>query len=111
MEKDDVQEMFIEYDSLNDNDKRIVRDILQVNRVSNYYFEDNNIILMNSENLFQYIYLDEIKRIKDAISLINDIINREIKSEDIFKTVKKKILESHDKVTKISDDIYMYKDN
>lgn len=111
MEKDDVQEMFIEYDSLNDNDKRIVRDILQVNRVSNYYFEDNNIILMNSENLFQYIYLDEIKRIKDAISLINDIINREIKSEDIFKTVKKKILESHDRVTKISDDIYMYKDN
>lgn len=102
--------MFIDYENLNDNDKRVVREYLGVNRISSFYFEDNNIILMTPDNLFQYIYLDEVSKVKDAIVLINRITDMEIKSEDVYKTIKQKVLETHDKVKKISDDVYLYRD-
>lgn len=103
--------MIIEYEELNDNDKRVLRTILNVSQISRYYLEDNNIVLMNTDNLFKYIFLDEITKLKDAIVFINNIVNRDINAQNVNKTIKQIILESHDKVTQISDNIYMYKES
>lgn len=100
----------LDYEDLNDDEKRLIREKLNVSRISRFYFEDNNIIVMKPNDLFEYIYLDEIYKIKDAMKLIEDIGNKTIKQEDINKTVKQIILEQHDKVTKITDSIYIYKD-
>lgn len=102
--------MVIDYNNLNDNDKRIVREALNLTRVSQYYFEDNNILLMKVDDMFKYIYIDEIDKFKSAMEFINRISNIEIKNTDLNKTVKQLLLDSNDKVTKISDEIYMYKD-
>lgn len=100
----------LDYEDLNDDEKRLIREKLNVSRISRFYFEDNNIIVMKPNDLFEYIYLDEIYKIKDAMKLIEDMGNKTIKQEDINKTVKQIILEQHDKVTKITDSIYIYKD-
>jgi len=102
--------MVIDYNNLNDNDKRIVREALNLTRVSQYYFEDNNILLMKVDDMFKYIYIDEIDKFKSAMEFINRISNIEIKNQDLNKSVKQILLDSNDKVTKISDEIYMYKD-
>lgn len=100
----------LDYEDLNDDEKRLIREKLNVSRISRFYFEDNNIIVMKPNDLFEYIYLDEIYKIKDAMGLIENMGNKTIKQEDINKTVKQIILEQHDKVTKITDSIYIYKD-
>lgn len=100
----------LDYEDLNDDEKRLIREKLNVSRISRFYFEDNNIIVMKPNDLFEYIYLDEIYKIKDAMELIENMGNKTIKQEDINKTVKQIILEQHDKVTKITDSIYIYKD-
>ena len=100
----------LDYEELNDDEKRLIREALDVTRISRFYFEDNNILVMKPNDLFEYIYLDEIYKIKDAMELIENMGNQTIKQENINKTVKQMLLEQHDKVIKITDSIYMYKD-
>ena len=98
----------LDYKDLNDNEKRILREHLHVERMTQFYLEDHNIMIMNPSELFEYIFLDEIHKVNEAINLINDIINMDITQNDVNKTIKQKVIESHDSVFKISDNAYIY---
>ncbi len=100
----------LEYSDLNDNEKRILREKLHLVRVAINSLEDNNIFLMDSDELFEFIYMDEIEKFKDAIGLIKSIISMDIKQEDVNKSIKQKIIEENKNVIKLSDNIYAYKD-
>lgn len=100
----------LQYNDLSDGEKRILREKLQVERISAYYLEDNNIYIMTGSELFEYIFLDEIKKLKDAINLINYMKETKVEDKDVNKTVMQILIESNDKVVKISDEIYVYKD-
>lgn len=101
----------LQYNDLNEDEKRVLREKLNISRVSTYFLEDNNYLIMKASELFEYIYLDDIKKLKDAISLINRIKETEIKQEDINKTMQQILLESNNKVIKISDRAYVYKES
>ena len=53
----------------------------------------------------------DLKKIKDAINFIEKIIQLEIHNEDVDKNIVQKILEENEKVIKLNDDIYAYKEN
>ena len=99
-----------EYEDLNEEEKSTLRDYLHVGRMSRYYLEDNNIVLMSEEELFDYIYLDEIKKTKDAINLIRRVIASEVSEGDTNKSFREIILERNQNVKKISDRVYLYKE-
>lgn len=101
----------IEYNDLNDDEKRILREKLGISRMSNYYLEDNNILLMNKKELFEYVFLFDIKKCKDAINLITSISDIEIAQNDIGKSVSQILLENRSNVIKINNNIYAYKEN
>ena len=98
----------LDYTDLNEDEKRTLRDYLGVERIFPNYLEDHNILIMKTEELFEYIFL---KRIKDAKKYIKEIVEMKIKTEDVNKKIAQKILEQNDKVIKISDKIYAYKEN
>ena len=100
----------LDYKDLNDNEKRILREQLGVERMTQFYLEDHNILLMNPNEMFEYIFLDEIHKLNEAINLINDVINMDITQNDVNKTIRQKVIESHDSVFKISDNAYIYKE-
>lgn len=98
------------YDDLNNEEKRILRTALNVERISTFYLEDNGILLMNAEELFEYIYLYDIKKLKDAINFINEILKMKINNNDLNKSIMQKILEQNNKIIKINNTIYAYKE-
>lgn len=100
----------LDYKDLNDNEKRILREHLGVERMTQFYLEDHNILLMNPNEMFEYIFLDEIHKLNEAINLINNVINMDIIQNDVNKTIRQKVIESHDSVFKISDNAYIYKE-
>lgn len=51
----------IDYNNLNSEEKRALRDALNVERINLYYLEDNGILLMEAKELFEYIYLYDVK--------------------------------------------------
>ena len=57
------------------------------------------------------IYIYDLKKIKDAINFIEEIVNLEITTEDSNKTIMQKILQKNSKVCKLSDKRYAYKEN
>ena len=65
---------------------------------------------MKTEELFEYIFLYDLKRIKDAINYIKELVEMEIKNEDVNKKIVQKILEQNNRVIKINDGIYAYKE-
>ena len=65
---------------------------------------------MNAKELFEYIYMYDLKKIKDAINFIEKIIQLKIHNEDVDKNIVQKILEENEKVIKLNDDIYAYKE-
>ncbi len=101
----------LDYNNLNDDEKRTLRNHLNIDRMSTYYLEDHNILLMDRKELFEYIYLIDLKKTKEAIKIIEDIVGQRIKSEDVNKTIMQKILEENEKVIKLSDNHYAYKEN
>ena len=101
----------LDYTDLNEDEKRTLRDSLGVERIFPNYLEDHNILIMKTEELFEYIFLYDLKRIKDAVKYIKEIVEMEIKTEDVNKKIVQKILEQNDKVIKISDEIYAYREN
>lgn len=98
------------YDDLNNEEKRILRTALNVERISTFYLEDNGILLMEAKELFEYIYLYDVKKLKDAINLLNKILEKQIDSSDVNKSIIEKILEDNEKVIKISNNVYAYKE-
>lgn len=100
----------LDYNDLNNEEKRILRTALNVERISTFYLEDNGILLMNAEELFEYIYLYDIKKLKDAINFINEILKMKINNNDLNKSIMQKILEQNNKIIKINDTIYAYKE-
>lgn len=100
----------IEYEELNEDEKRILREKLNINRMSRYYLEDNDIVIMGEKELLEYIYLDDIKKVKDALNFINRIMNFEVDNINESKTIRQIILEKNSKVMKLSDRAYAYKE-
>ena len=100
----------LEYEELNEDEKRILREKLNINRMSRYYLEDNDIVIMGEKELLEYIYLDDIKKVKDALNFINRIMNFEVDNSNESKTIRQIILEKNSKVMKLSDRAYAYKD-
>ena len=78
--------------------------------MSRYYLEDNDIVIMGERELLEYIYLDDIKKVKDAINFINRIMPYETNDSDTNKTIRQIILEKNSKVIRLSDRAYAYKD-
>jgi len=101
----------LDYNSLSDEEKRILRESLGINRVNIYSLEDRNMMLMKPAELFEYIYLDEIEKYKEAMIFIRNISELEIRAEDVGKKVLQKLLDANDKVIKLSDRAYLYKDS
>lgn len=99
-----------EYEELNEDEKRILREKLNINRMSRYYLEDNDIVIMGEKELLEYIYLDDIKKVKDALNFINRIMNFEVDNINESKTIRQIILEKNSKVMKLSDRAYAYRD-
>ncbi len=99
-----------EYEELNEDEKRILREKLNINRMSRYYLEDNDIVIMGEKELLEYIYLDDIKKVKDALNFINRIMNFEVDNSNESKTIRQIILEKNSKVMKLSDRAYAYKE-
>lgn len=100
----------LEYENLNDEEKRRLKEALHIERMSRYYLEDNDIVIMGEKELLEYIYLDEMRKVKDAINFINKIITFEIENEDTNKTIGTIILERNERVIKLSDRAYAYRD-
>ena len=99
-----------EYEELNEDEKRILREKLNINRMSRYYLEDNDIVIMGEKELLEYIYLDDIKKVKDALNFINRIMNFEVDNSNESKTIRQIILEKNSRVMKLSDRAYAYKE-
>lgn len=100
----------LDYTDLNEDEKRTLREYLGVERIFPNYLEDHNILIMKTEELFEYIFLYDLKRIKDAINYIKELVEMEIKNEDVNKKIVQKILEQNNRVIKINDGIYAYKE-
>ena len=47
----------LDYNELNDDEKRTLKTFLGIERMHQYYLEDNNVLLMDEKELFEYIYL------------------------------------------------------
>ena len=101
----------LQYSDLNNDEKRTLRNILQIDRIGIYYLEDNGYMLMSCKDLFEYIYLCDIKKLKEALVVINNIKGTVIKEGDINKTIQEILVENHANVHKISSRVYLYKDS
>ena len=73
-------------------------------------FESEEINYCESFYKIEYIYLDNIKKVKDALNFINRIMNFEVDNSNESKTIRQIILEKNSKVMKLSDRAYAYKD-
>ena len=100
----------LNYEDLDENEKQKLKDYFHIGRMSRFYLEDNNILLMKKQELFEYIYLDEIEKYKEAIEFIKMISALEIPQCSEEKTVSGILLERNDKVIKLSNNTYAYKD-
>lgn len=101
----------LDYNDLNENEKNVLKQVLNMQEIPTYYLEENNILLMEKREMFEYIYMYDLKKIKDAINLIERIINLEITIQDANKTIIQKLLESKNNVYKLSNEHYAYKEN
>ncbi|MCI8999661.1 MAG: hypothetical protein HFJ26_01690 [Clostridia bacterium] len=101
----------LDYNDLTDNEKRNLRNALSVERIHQFYLEDNNILIMEAKELFEYIYILDIKKLNDAVNLIDRILEINITTEDTNKNVMEKLLESKANVYKLSNEHYAYKEN
>ena len=92
----------LQYSDLNNDEKRIIREKLGIERLHPYYLEDNNYLLMDVNELFDYIFLLDLKKLKDA---------KNLKESDVNKTIKEFLIENENNVIKINSRVYLYKEN
>lgn len=98
------------YNDLNYEEKRVLRDALGMERIYPFYLEDHNILLMDSKELFEYIYILDVKKKADALKLIEEIGESIIISEDVNKTIIQKLVENKENVIVLSNNRYAYKE-
>lgn len=101
----------LDYKDLNGEQQTILKNALNITRISMYYLEDHNILLMKASELFEYVFIDDIKKYKEAISFIHELSELNITQGDVNKSVMQILLEKNDKIIKISNDIYAYKES
>lgn len=65
---------------------------------------------MDSKELFEYIYILDVKKKKDALQLIEKIGDSVISSSDVNKTVIQKIIEEKDNVIVLGNNRYAYRE-
>lgn len=100
----------IDYSQLNDSEKRKLIEAFHLQAVDTYYLEDRNILIMEANELYEYIFLYDITKYKDAKKFINEIINTKIMEKDINKTVQQMLLNRVPNVAELSENIYAYKE-
>ena len=66
---------------------------------------------MDVNELFDYIFLLDLKKLKDAINIINKFKEVTIKECDVNKTIKECLTENENNVIKINSRVYLYKEN
>lgn len=100
----------VEYTQLSENAKRKLREKFHLQRVDTYTLEDRNILIMEAKELYEYIFLYDIKKYKEAMKLINEIINTKIMENDINKNVQQMLLNRVPNAVELSENIYAYKE-
>ena len=98
----------MEYDELTDSEKNAFKSKFNLERVTRYYLEDNNIILLNKKDMINYLILDELEKKRDMEEHISLVHELEIKPEDVGKTVGEILLEQNENVTKLSKNVFAY---
>lgn len=100
----------VKYEELNEQQKTKLKEALNIGRMTYYYLDDHNIILLNRKEMQEYVFLDEIRKFHEAMKFIENILDIEITAEDIGKTIGEIKLEKDTKIIKLSSDIYAYRD-
>lgn len=100
----------LDYNDLNDDEKRVLREALNVERIYTFYLEDHNILLMDSKELFEYIYILDVKKKTDALKLIERIGESVITNADVNKTIIQKKVGNNANVITLSSNRYAYKE-
>lgn len=100
----------IDYTKLTENAKRKLREFLNIGRVDVYSLEDRNVLIMETNELYEYIFLYDITKYKEAMKLIKEIVNTKISDVDLNKTVQQMLLTRIPNVVELSENIYAYKE-
>lgn len=100
----------LSYNDLNENEKIILKRALHIERMTTYYLEDHNILIMNAEELFEYLFLDELNKIKEAKNFIKHISQLRVSEQDLNKSLQQILIEKNEKIIKLSDKRYAYKE-
>ena len=98
----------LECKKLKNEEKQKLRILLRRQRITDYLLEDSGIMLMNTKELFEFLYLDEIVKFKEAMAFIKRISEYNISSKHIDKTIAEIIIEDHENVYKLGKDAYVY---
>ena len=83
----------IDYNSLNNKEKRVLRDALNIERINLYYLEDNGILLMEAKELLKLVYRDFLATEDER----NFIIQKEHKILETSENKKEKVVEKAQK--------------
>lgn len=100
----------VSYARLTEDAKRKLREFLNVERLSAYSLEDKNVLIMYGDELYEYIFLYDITKYKEAIQLIKNILSTEILEKDINKSIQQILLSREPNVIELSENIYAYKE-
>lgn len=98
----------LECKKLKNEEKQKLRTLLRRQRITDYLLEDAGIMLMNTKELFEFLYLDEIIKYKEAMAFIKKISEYKVSSENVDKTIDEIIVEEHDNVYKLGKNAYVY---
>ena len=103
--------MMLDYKDLKEDEKRKFRELFSVDRVYPFFLEDNKIFIMNSMEMFEFLYIDDILKVKDAIKFIKQIINYKIIDSDADATICQKMLKGNNKIYQIGEDVFLYSEH
>lgn len=100
----------VSYARLTEDAKIKLREFLHVESLSAYSLEDKNVLIMYGDELYEYIFLYDITKYKEAMQLIKNILSTEILEKDINKSVQQILLSREPNVIELSENIYAYKE-
>lgn len=98
------------YNDLKENEKTTLKRALRIERMTTFYLEDHNILIMKTEELFEYLFLDDVNKFKEARELIKQMSELKISEQDLNKNVQQILIEKNNNVIKLSDKVYVYKE-
>ena len=100
----------IDYTQLSESAKRKIREVFNLQRVDTYSLEDRNILIMEIDELYEYIFLYDITKYKEAMKLIKEIVDTKVSETDANKTIQQILLSRVQNVVELSENIYAYKE-